>query len=509
MAGKRFKCPKCGTVNVARPQETPVIAPSAAPKPAPVKAAPSVAAGAVSATPKPPPAVSAPLRPAAASPSPVIPPKPKTASAATGDLVELQGAMALANKSSTQWLRWLFLLAIIPLAFSVFAPKPKAIDPKQVAPAFQQRLKERLAARPDMQQRVTQLEKEGLSVNLLIAWADLFSDTELKAHLEELNDQITALSKQHSVSVDKDSVTQLLEEIKASFMLKHCGLQPPPFLPKKTWGHWGLAGLAAILFLSYFCFAYPRGNAKVGHLLGVGFFTGTIGIVMLLAVQWLAGLATALRMRGGGIIMLIWLILVALAFSYAAADDPSNGFFLSFLGFTFGVGLIEELCKLLPLIWVYRNKGELDWRGACVYGLASGAGFGISEGIMYSARYYNGESQLGMYVVRFVSCAAMHAAWAGAACILLQRRRDQLQGELAWMDWVRALAPVLAVPMVLHGLYDTLLKTDMAAWALATGVVSYAFFIWLQEREAREQTTTALNLMAMARKNASRPTATW
>ncbi len=323
------------------------------------------------------------------------------------------------------------------------------------------------------------------------AWADAFDEIKLKQRLDEIQPKFNALSE----PVRRETVNAL----QATFMEKYSGLQPPALLDRDSWGHWGLAGLSALLFLSYFCFAYPRGNATVGQLLKVGLFTGTIGIVLLLAVQILAHLATKFRMYGHGLLMLIWLILLALAFSYSAAENPQNGLFLSFIGFTFGVGLLEELCKLLPLIWHFRRSGELDWRGACIWGLASGAGFGVSEGIMYSARYYNGTATLELYLVRFISCVALHAAWAGSAAILLYRRQGDLQGELTKYDWAKALAPVLIGPMLLHGLCDTLLKKDMAVWALAAGAASFVFFVWLQEREARAEGARSMQLMARSR----------
>src|SRR5262249_17879067 len=79
------------------------------------------------------------------------------------------------------------------------------------------------------------------------------------------------------------------------------------------------------------------------------------------------------------IVVLIFWIFKFIAFSYNAAADPSNGFFLSFLGYTLGVGLCEELCKAIPLLLHYRQPSEQSWRGAFLWGLASGAGFGIAR----------------------------------------------------------------------------------------------------------------------------------
>ena len=50
-----------------------------------------------------------------------------------------------------------------------------------------------------------------------------------------------------------------------------------------------------------------------------------------------------------------------------------------------------------------------------------------------------------------------------------------------WTGYSLAVLRILSVPMVLHGLYDTLLKKDMNAYALLVGLVSFAWFAWQVE----------------------------
>ena len=69
----------------------------------------------------------------------------------------------------------------------------------------------------------------------------------------------------------------------------------------------------------------------------------------------------------------------------------------------------EELCKLGPLLWYWHRYQGIPWRTACVWGLASGVGFGVSEGIMYSQEFYNGIENGMTYLVRFASCVARNA----------------------------------------------------------------------------------------------------
>ncbi len=86
-----------------------------------------------------------------------------------------------------------------------------------------------------------------------------------------------------------------------------------------------------------------------------------------------------------------------------------------------------------------------------------------------------------MYVVRFVSCVALHAIWTASVGITMWRRQETIQGELDWTTYCLAVLRILAVPMVLHGLYDTLLKKDLELWATAAGVATFAWFAFQVE----------------------------
>jgi RsiW-degrading membrane proteinase PrsW (M82 family) len=247
------------------------------------------------------------------------------------------------------------------------------------------------------------------------------------------------------------------------------------FLPSDSHAHWGFAAGATVLFMAFFLLLSASGTANPLHLLGIGLFTATIGILLLLTLQFLAHWTQGVWLRGGGLVTIIFYIVKLIGFSYQAALDPENGFILSFLGYTLGVGFCEEVCKALPLLWHYRRPSDQGWRTAFLWGLASGAGFGISEGITYAGNYYNGVSGLDIYVVRFISCVALHALWTGSVGITLQQRQGLIQGEMAWHEYIPRLVAIVGVPMVLHGLYDTLLKKDMNAGALAVAVLSFLF----------------------------------
>jgi len=332
-----------------------------------------------------------------------------------------------AGKSSVrEYLYLLLVLALIPLVISVLAPDRRKIQ-------------DRIAA-----------TLEGAGTETL--------------------ERVKALETHQNA--DLNDLLEVLPEGK---------LDATAHLPRATSVHWLYGALAAAAFWMLTLLMFPRERRTPHHLLMVGLFTGTVGIVLLLGFQFAASAAQGVWLRGRSVILILFYIVKFIGWSYASANNPDSNLLLSFLGFTCGVGLCEELCKALPLLGYYRRDATMGWRGAALWGLASGAGFGVAEGIMYSSRYYNGISPLDMYIVRFVSCVALHAIWTASVGITLWRRQDTVQGDLDWSTYSLAILQILAIPMILHGLYDTLLKSDLDLWALAVGAASFAWFAYQVE----------------------------
>ncbi len=252
-------------------------------------------------------------------------------------------------------------------------------------------------------------------------------------------------------------------------------------LARSTFMHWVYAAVSIVLFLALIMIFFPVEPAQPVHLLAVGLFTGTIGILFLLAVQFCAQFRGVIRGRFPWFIWVIIAIIWFIGWSYDSAQDPESNFFLSAIGYTFGVGLCEELTKALPLLFYFKRHAQIGWRGACMWGLASGIGFGVSEGIMYSSRYYNGISGIDMYLIRFLSCVALHAIWAGSGALSLVRNQGEYEDIASASDFGLFALRILIVPMVLHGLYDTLLQKDMEVWALLISLLSFGWLAFLIE----------------------------
>ena len=250
--------------------------------------------------------------------------------------------------------------------------------------------------------------------------------------------------------------------------------------------HWGFALASSALFFGLFLCMWPGKESRAPALLLTGLATGTVGIMLLLGLQWVAFSTQGLMpRRGRGIGVLLFFIVQFIGYSYRCALDGESGFLSSFLGFTFGVGLCEELCKALPVAFYLSGPEKRTLREVCLVGLASGVGFGVSEGITYSSEYYNGIQDIWIYVIRFLSCVSLHAIWAGGVALLMYRNQDYL--EWSWEAALGFVVYYLLAAMILHGVYDTLLKQDHELLAVLSALVSFGWFQWTLSR-ARQAT---------------------
>lgn len=276
-------------------------------------------------------------------------------------------------------------------------------------------------------------------------------------------------------------------------------------LPRDSWLHWLYALASITLFLLMLRYFFDRGDAEWPHIVLVGVCVATFGVFFLLTVQFIAAVTQGWLLVSRNIfIMIIFYVFWFIGFSYNAALDPANGFWLSFFGFTFGVGLLEEFSKALPLFFRIRAGEPPNWRGCCMWGLAGGVGFGVAEGIIYASDFYNGVATFGIYPVRFVSCVALHAAWGGAVGIAAYKYQHLLQQNGDWGDLVAAFLRIMAVPMILHGLYDTLLKKEMNLLALLVAVASFVWLVFVMWQATRVEEDAEADSMRRALTSKSR-----
>jgi RsiW-degrading membrane proteinase PrsW (M82 family) len=132
------------------------------------------------------------------------------------------------------------------------------------------------------------------------------------------------------------------------------------------------------------------------------------------------------------------------------ADSPE--FWTRFSGFLFGVGLSEELCKAaIVLLIVWRARAPSTPSTIVLYGMMSGLGFGIFEGIFYQ-QYVNPsageEAGYLLNILRLTSLPFLHSIWAGLAAYFIGTARFINAGR--WLTTFLGLV----VAAFLHGMYD-------------------------------------------------------
>ncbi|WP_031532892.1 MULTISPECIES: PrsW family glutamic-type intramembrane protease [unclassified Bacteroides] len=126
---------------------------------------------------------------------------------------------------------------------------------------------------------------------------------------------------------------------------------------------------------------------------------------------------------------------------------------VNIIGYTLGVGLTEELVKLIPLLVILKKAKEpLVPQTLVYYGLMSGIAFGVYEGVQYQMTV-NAEQEYDvsffLNIARLTSLPFLHACWCGIAGYFLSF--SCLYPKYRW--GLRVLA--LAIPAIIHGLYDS------------------------------------------------------
>jgi RsiW-degrading membrane proteinase PrsW (M82 family) len=240
-------------------------------------------------------------------------------------------------------------------------------------------------------------------------------------------------------------------------------LDADALLARNSREHWLYATMAAICFPILVRFLFAQERTRIWQLVFIALFTSTVGIAFLFVLEGMVESA------------------------FRRALDPERNLFVNFFGYACRVGLCEELCKALPLLWYVRRRERPTWQGACLWGMASGVGFGVAEGIAYSTQLYNGIMGPEPYVSRFISCVTLHAVWSASVGLTLYHCRGMVrhavgdvlyEGVFQWSELVWPLLRILGVAMILHGAYDAFLTKDMIAPALLVALISFAWLGW-------------------------------
>lgn len=136
---------------------------------------------------------------------------------------------------------------------------------------------------------------------------------------------------------------------------------------------------------------------------------------------------------------------------YFIGDE--NGFILDLIFYIFAVGVTEESVKLLPLTILYKtSKQPLIPQTLVFYGLMSGIAFGVYEGVSYQIginSQLDYDTSFFLNIARLTSLPFLHAIWCGIGGYFyaFSKLYPKYRVSLCFL--------AIAVPAILHGIYDT------------------------------------------------------
>lgn len=125
------------------------------------------------------------------------------------------------------------------------------------------------------------------------------------------------------------------------------------------------------------------------------------------------------------------------------------------------VGIIEEVCKYLPLaLFLWKKRYFNEHTDGILYFALAGLGFGLPENILYTLSF-GGETG----IARVILTPFFHAATT--ACVGYALIQAKLHGRRFW-----ASLPMLGAMILAHGLYDFGLLSRQGLFALASLVIT-------------------------------------
>ena len=184
-------------------------------------------------------------------------------------------------------------------------------------------------------------------------------------------------------------------------------------------------------------------------------------------------------------------------------DGIEQGGLSTLIGFVFGVGVLEEFVKALPVYLFLIRPGKVkDPYTAAFYGAMSGLGFAISEGVNYSIQYAMGLGEgitasffghaeptnlLGEYLllstIRFICLPLFHAIWAGifGYFLGLSAISNSRKTTIILIGW--------AIPAVLHGFYNTFAESAIGLLVMAFSILLFLTYL----RNGQKMSVQTLN----------------
>lgn len=171
-------------------------------------------------------------------------------------------------------------------------------------------------------------------------------------------------------------------------------------------------------------------------------------------------------------LLLIIHALGLLALAGKMAD--SKTFLVRFIGMFFAAGLPEEICKAAVIFFLVRRKGVICVPQTIVlYGLFSGLGFGINEGVCYQMGINRAQGVDGAYflnVLRLTSLPFLHATWCAIASYFIAF------AALVPMHRMMLWCIAILLPALIHALYNSL-PSFFTLVPAAAGVILFTIYL--------------------------------
>ena len=192
--------------------------------------------------------------------------------------------------------------------------------------------------------------------------------------------------------------------------------------------YWAMAFYFSGLWAVFFYHVFPAPGVTIAESASCFFGTGLISISVLSIAYRLPPFGNIVKLIG------------------------SADFLTRWFAFTVGVGLAEEVSKVLVLFFLVRKSRPLQPHTLMFYGLMAGLGFGIYEGVGYQTGFNLRFSAPEYYLynlIRLTTLPFLHAIWTGIAAYFIGF-------AYLYPERKRGLFIVaIGVPALLHGCYNT------------------------------------------------------
>lgn len=209
--------------------------------------------------------------------------------------------------------------------------------------------------------------------------------------------------------------------------------------------YWAIGLYFSLLWALFFFHVFRTPEIKPQICAACFAFTAVVGVAVLVTFQ--------------AIIPSAWLVV-----------DAAEIVKVNWAGMLVRVAIPEELCKAAVIIWLANRPGlVLLPQSLVVYGLMSGLGFGVYEGVDYQVHInhsFGAETAYFLNIARLTSLPFIHAVWSGISAYFIAF------GALNRRQRPALLFFAIGIPALLHATYNVL--SDHAA-----GILVAAFSVLL------------------------------